>query len=93
MTTFLLIAAVGVLAAVALSLARVFTGHGDAKRLMAAQLLGTGGVTALLLFGTATDTGGAVDVALVLALLAAFATIAFVKKGTARELPPAAEQD
>jgi multicomponent Na+:H+ antiporter subunit F len=87
MFDFLLAAAVLVLATVALGLLRILRGRGDAKRMMAAQLLGTGGVAALLLFGTATGTRGAVDVALTLALLAAFASIAFVKKGTLLELP------
>ena len=93
MTEFLLISAVSVLLAVAIGLLRVFSGEGDAKRLMAAQLLGSGGGAALLLFGTATGAGGAVDVALVLALLAAFAAIAFVKKGSTRELPGVAETE
>ena len=47
--------------------------------MMAAQLLGTGGIAALLLLGAASGIGAVVDVALTLALLAAFATIAFVK--------------
>ena len=51
--------------------------------MMAAQLLGTGGVGALLLFGAATGASAAVDVALILALLAAFASIGFVKAATA----------
>ncbi|MFN7570282.1 MAG: monovalent cation/H+ antiporter complex subunit F [Betaproteobacteria bacterium] len=93
MTEFLLVAAMAVLAAVALGLVRVLGGSSSAQRIMAAQLLGTGGVAALLLFGTATRTGGAVDVALVLALLAAFASIAFVKKGSTQELPDPAPDD
>ena len=58
---------------------RVLRGPGDADRMMAAQLLGSGGVRALLLFGAATGDSAVVDVALTLALLAAFASIAFVK--------------
>ena len=46
---------------------------------MAAQLLGTGGIAALLLLAEATGVPAAVDVALVLALLAAFVSVAFVK--------------
>ena len=61
--------------------------------MMAAQLLGSGGVAALLLFGTASATDGAVDVALTLAVLSAFASIAFVKKGTTRELAPVSGED
>ncbi len=45
---------------------------------MAAQLVGTGGVGVVLLLAAATDWG-MLDVALVLALLAAFAAVGFVK--------------
>jgi multicomponent Na+:H+ antiporter subunit F len=85
MTEFLLGAAVFVLAMVALGLARILRGPGNADRMMAAQLLGTGGIAALLLLGAATGEGAVIDVALTLALLAAFASIAFVKAGS----PPA----
>jgi multicomponent Na+:H+ antiporter subunit F len=87
MSEFLLASAVVVLVTVAAGLARVLHGPGDAERIMAAQLLGTGGVAALLLFGAASGSGSAVDLALTLALLAAFAAIAFFKKGSTRELP------
>ena len=79
MTGFLLVAAGFVLATVALGLVRILRGPGDADRMMAAQLLGTGGVAALLLLGAATGVGAAADVALTLALLAAFASVAFFK--------------
>ena len=46
---------------------------------MAAQLLGTGGIAALLLLAHAMRAPAAIDVALILALLAAFVTVAFVK--------------
>jgi multicomponent Na+:H+ antiporter subunit F len=78
-TGFLLGAAAFVLAMVAIGLARVLQGPTDADRVMAAQLLGTGGIGALLLIGAATGEGAVVDVALTLALLGAFASIAFVK--------------
>ena len=64
---------------VALGMVRVARGPGRAERMMAAQLLGTGAIGALLLFGAATGEAAAVDVALTLALLAAFASVAFVK--------------
>ncbi len=72
-------AALFVLAMVAVGLARVLRGPEDADRVMAAQLLGSGGIAALLLLGSATGETAVVDVALTLALLAAFASIAFVK--------------
>ena len=83
MAEFLQGASVFVLAMVALGLARILRGPDDADRMMAAQLLGTGGIAALLLLGAATGVGAIVDVALTLALLAAFATIAFVKASRA----------
>ena len=79
MTEFFGAAAVFVLAMVALGLVRILRGPADADRVMAAQLLGTGGIAALLLLGAATGEDAVVDVALTLALLAAFASIAFVK--------------
>jgi multicomponent Na+:H+ antiporter subunit F len=79
MTEFLLASAGFVVVMVALGLVRILRGPGDADRMMAAQLLGSGGIAALLLFGAATGDDSVVDVALTLALLAAFASIAFVK--------------
>jgi multicomponent Na+:H+ antiporter subunit F len=67
-----------ILAAVAAGLWRVLRGPDPADRLLAAQLLGTGGVALLLLLGTATRQAALLDVALVLALLSAFVTVAFV---------------
>ncbi len=81
MSTFLLAAASVILAMVALGLMRVLRGPGDADRMMAALLLGTGGIAALLLQGVATGMPGVVDVALSLALLAAFVSVAFAKAG------------
>jgi multicomponent Na+:H+ antiporter subunit F len=76
---FLLGAAGFVLAMVALGLMRILRGPGDADRMMAAQLLGSGGIAALLLGGAAVGDSSVADVSLTLALLAAFASIAFVK--------------
>lgn len=84
MSGFLFCAAAVVLATVALGLVRILRGPGDAERMMAAQLLGTGGVAVLLLLAAATGMGAAVDVALTLALLAAFASIAFYKGAPGR---------
>jgi multicomponent Na+:H+ antiporter subunit F len=77
MNEFLLGAAGFVLVTVALGLVRIVRGPGDADRMMAAQLLGTGGVAVLLLVGAATGADAAVNVALTIALLAAFASVAF----------------
>ncbi|HEY0334174.1 MAG TPA: monovalent cation/H+ antiporter complex subunit F [Stenotrophomonas sp.] len=78
MNIFLHAAAGFVLLMVAVGLIRILRGPGDAERMMAAQLLGSGGIAALLLAAT-TGTSAVADVALILALLAAFASIAFVK--------------
>lgn len=78
MTDFLLAAAGLVLLTVAVGLSRILRGPENVDRTMAAQLLGTGGIATLLLVAAATDVRGAEDVALGLALLAAFASVAFV---------------
>jgi multicomponent Na+:H+ antiporter subunit F len=82
MADFLLASSGFVLAMVAIGLVRVLRGPADADRMMAAQLLGTGGIAALLLMAAATDVSALVDVGLVLALLAAFASVAFVIGGS-----------
>lgn len=56
-----------------------------ADRMMSAQLLGTSGIAALLLIATAVGEPAIVDVALALALLAAFASIAFVTSSGDRQ--------
>ena len=78
MNEFLLVAAGLIVLMVAVGLARVLRGSSDVQMLMAVQLLGTGGIAALLLIAYATSVPGVEDVALGLALLAAFATIAFI---------------
>ena len=79
MAEFLVGAAAFILAMVALGLIRILRGPGDADRIMAAQLLGTGGIATVLLLGAASGEPATADVALTLALLAAFAAFAFVK--------------
>ena len=82
---FLLGAAVFVLAMVALGLVRILRGPDDADRIMATQLFGTGGIAALLLLGVATEAKAVLDVALTLALLAAFASVAFARSASPSE--------
>jgi multicomponent Na+:H+ antiporter subunit F len=82
MPEFLLAAAGFVLAMVALGLVRILRGPTEADRMMAAQLLGSGGIAALLL-ASAARLPAIVDVALTLALLAAFASVAFVISASA----------
>ena len=82
MNDFLLGAAGFLLIIIALGLVRIVRGPEDADRMMSAQLIGTGGVAVLLLASAAERVPAAVDVALSLALLAAFASVAFVKSAT-----------
>lgn len=87
-------AAGAVLVTVVIGLVRILRGPGDAERIMAAQLLGTGGVAALLLAGIARGRAATLDVALTLAVLAAFASIAFVKGAAlSQEAAPPREDD
>jgi multicomponent Na+:H+ antiporter subunit F len=69
----LIVAAAAVLITVAAGLIRAVRGPTRADRMMAVQLLGTGGIAIVLLLGAAVDSAAAVDVALILALLATFA--------------------
>jgi multicomponent Na+:H+ antiporter subunit F len=91
---FLLASSGFVLAMVAVGLIRVLRGPANADRMMAGQLLGTGGIAALLLMAAAMRVTALVDVALALALLAAFASIAFVISGGRSDMrePEAGEQ-
>jgi multicomponent Na+:H+ antiporter subunit F len=77
MAEFLIAAAGFTLVMVALGLVRILRGPANADRMMSAQLLGTGGIAALLL-GAGTGAPGLLDAALTIALLAAFAAVAFV---------------
>ena len=94
MPSFLLAATALVLATVALGLVWVLRGPAQVDRMLAAQLFGTGGIAAFLLLGAAHgDIGELVDVALILALLAGFAAIAFVKAGVAAAADPADREE
>jgi multicomponent Na+:H+ antiporter subunit F len=88
MTSFLYVAATFVLTTIALGLFVILRRRAEVGHMMAAQLLGTGGVAILLLLAAATETSSIVDVALLLALFAAFAAVAFVRSASssAREI-------
>ncbi len=77
MAEFLYVAAFLVLATVVAGLVRVLRGPGDADRVMAAQLVGSGSIAMLLLVGSAAGLAASRDVALVMALLAGLASVAF----------------
>ena len=82
MTGWLTFLACGLLVSLAGALWRVWRGPAQADRMMAAQLVGTGGVGTVMVLAALGDWA-ALDVALVLALLAAFAAAAFVKASSA----------
>src|SRR5262245_6866839 len=82
MNDFLIAVAGFLLIILALGLVCIVRGPADADRIMSAQLIGTGGVAVLLLAGSAERVPVAVDVALSLVLLAAFASVVFVKSAT-----------
>ena len=76
MAEFLFAAAAIVLVLTGLGLARMLWGPSPADRMMAAQLLGTGGGAIAVLVAIAGDMTAVLDIALTLALLAAFAAVA-----------------
>jgi multicomponent Na+:H+ antiporter subunit F len=94
MTSFLTASLGFILSMLALGLIRILRGPRDVDRMMAAQLVGTGGIASMLLLGAVTRVPATIDVALTLALLATFASIAFVKKGLSRleTEPPASTE-
>lgn len=78
MTAWLHIVAIVLLASLAGALWRVWRGPSQADRMMAAQLIGTGGVAVLMVLAAVQDWALLI-VALALALLAALAAVGFVK--------------
>ncbi|MBS7707609.1 monovalent cation/H+ antiporter complex subunit F [Chelatococcus asaccharovorans] len=72
-------AALAILAATAFGLFRVLRSRIAVERMMAVQLLGTGGVAALLLLGAASGVAATSDAALLLMLFAAFSCAAFTR--------------
>ena len=85
MASFLLAAAGFVLVTVALGVLVILRRRAEVDHMMAAQLLGTGGVAILLLMAAATEAPPIVDVGLLLALFAAFAAVAFVRSASGSE--------
>ena len=67
----------GAIVTVVLGLWRALRGPGDADRMMAVQLLGSGGIAALMLLAPGSGNWAILDAALSLSVLAAFAAVAF----------------
>ncbi len=85
MSILYLSAASFILVMIVLGLLRVLRGPGSADRLMAAQLIGSGGVAVLLLLSAAMELPAIADVALMLGVLAVFASIGFVNWGAGHD--------
>lgn len=81
MNLFLISAAGVILLSVAVGLVRLLHGPTAADRMMAAQLLGTGGIAGMLLLAYASKVAAVVDVALVLAVVSGFVGISFARSG------------
>jgi multicomponent Na+:H+ antiporter subunit F len=79
MQGLLLIAAIVLLLTILAGLWRVVRGPSAADRMLAAQLFGTTGVGILLLLAEAWQQPALRDVALIFALLAVLAVVAFVR--------------
>jgi multicomponent Na+:H+ antiporter subunit F len=77
MTELLAIVTLGLMFSLFLGLLRILRGPGAVNRMLAAQLIGTTGVAMLLLLSLLLDQHALIDVALILALLAAVAAAAF----------------
>ncbi|MCO5076931.1 multiple resistance and pH regulation protein F [Chelatococcus sp.] len=77
MADFLIGTALFISAVTALGLYRVLRARIAVERMMAVQLLGTGGGAALLLLGVASGVSAANDAALLLMLFATFSCAAF----------------
>jgi len=86
MSEFLLMAACIILALVALSLLLILRGPANVDRMMAAQIMSTGGIAIVLLIGIASAQSMMINVALTLAILSAFAGLAFVNAGETEKI-------
>ena len=75
-----IIFALVLLPAIAAGMFRILRGPTEADRMMTAQLFGTCGVAILLLLSEGMNTPSLIDIALVFALLAALATMTFVRR-------------
>lgn len=80
MEAFLQVSLIALLMTLIIGLGRALFGGSLQDRMLSIQLLGTGGVALLLLMAAMLETPALVDVALVLALLAAVAAAALTRR-------------
>ena len=85
MTTFLLVSSALLSLSLGLGLLRVFKGPTVEDRMMSVQLAGTTGVGLILLTGPLLGMEASIDLALVLALLAAVSVAALTRRESAAE--------
>ena len=78
MTTFLSLILIALLLSILAGLVRIFRGPEPAERMLAAQLFGTAAVAILLILSQLMALPALLDVAMVFALLATIALVAFV---------------
>lgn len=76
---------------IVLGLVRIVRGPTPADRILAIQLFGTTGVAALLVMGHRMDIPTLRNVALVFALLATLAIVAYTRLAAADAIPPTEE--
>ncbi len=93
MTLVYTVAATVLFLTILAGLFRVVYGPDPADRMAAAQLIGTTGIALALLIGAAEDVDGAIDVAILLALLAALTVTAFTRLALAESLDDPGPQD
>jgi len=84
MNTFLSIALIVLVVSFILGLIRVFLGPSTEDRMMAIQLIGTTAVAMLILGSALLNMPSSIDVALVLAVLAAVAALALSRQQQTR---------
>ena len=84
MSAITVLCAAIVLGTIHVGLVRIFRGPLPGDRMMSAQLMGTAGTAVVLLLAAGFDAPSLIDIALVMALLAATASLAFVRCVPAR---------
>ena len=80
MTLFLIITSIVLIISLCIGLIRIFRGPTLEDRIMSVQLMGTTGVGILLILGLLLDMPASIDIALVLAMLAAISVAALTRR-------------
>jgi len=80
MSTFLGITLIVLALSLCIGLIRIFRGPTIEDRIMSVQLMGTTGVGILLVLGLLMDMPASIDIALVLAMLAAVSVVALTRR-------------